>query len=84
MGPQQLGYFALPANPSSTEVLLAHDWDEAFMQEAEAEARRIAALVEAGNFSGPDDRTPGRDDPFAPIFCDGMRGLEEVPAEVAP
>jgi hypothetical protein len=54
------------------------------MQEAEAEARRIAALVEAGDFSGPDDRTPGRDDPFAPIFCDGMRGLEEVPAEVAP
>ena len=84
VGPKQLGYFALPANPSSTEVLLAHDWDEAFMREAEAEARRIAALVEAGDFSGPDDRTPGRDDPFAPIFCDGMRGLEEVPAEVAP
>lgn len=78
--PAQLGYFALPSNPSDAQVLLAEQWDEAFALEAEAEARRIAALVEAGDFSGPDERPSRQDDPFAVVFCDGMRGLRQEAA----
>ena len=79
--PAQLGYFALPSNPSDAQVLLAEEWDDAFALEAEAEAGRIAALVEAGDFAGPDERPSRQDDPFAVVFCDGMRGLrrEAVP-----
>jgi ATP-dependent helicase/nuclease subunit B len=81
VAPDRLGYFALPSNPSDAQVLLAAEWDESFARDAEAEARRIAALVEAGDFSGPDARQARRDDPFAAVFCDGMRGLRR---EVAP
>lgn len=81
VSPDRLGYFALPSNPSDAQVLLAAEWDASFAREAEAEAERIAALVEAGDFSGPDERPSWQHDPFAAVFCDGMRGLRR---EVVP
>ena len=75
--PSQLGYFALPSNPADAKVLLAEEWDDDFAREAEAEACRIAALVAAGDFSGDRYRPQFADDPFAPVFCEGMRGLRQ-------
>lgn len=70
-----LGYFALPSNPADTAVLLASDWNDAFLGEAEAEAERIAAEVAAGQFIRDPDYEPGADDPLAPVYGVGMRGL---------
>lgn len=75
--PDRLGYFALPSNPSDAKVILAEDWDDDFAIEAEAEACRIAALVAAGDFSGDRYRPQFADDPFAAVFCEGMRGLRQ-------
>jgi hypothetical protein len=58
-------------------VILAEDWDDDFAIEAEAEACRIAALVAAGDFSGDRYRPQFADDPFAAVFCEGMRGLRQ-------
>ena len=79
--PNQLGYFSLPSNPSDAQISLTEGWDEAIAQEAEVEARRIAALVEAGDFAERTDRRVRSDDPLAVVFCEGMRGLRQ---EVAP
>jgi ATP-dependent helicase/nuclease subunit B len=81
VGPGHLGYCSLPSNPSRTEIRLAEGWDAAIVAEAEAEAERIAALVAAGDFSGADSWLPKDRDPFAAVWCAGMRGLR---AEVAP
>jgi hypothetical protein len=70
-----LGYFALPSNPADTAVLLAGKWDDAFLGEAEAEATRIARLIVAGQFIRAPDYEPDADDPLAPVYGVGMRGL---------
>jgi len=76
VAPSRLGYFALPSNPDAAGLRMAHDWDEAIVADAEEEARRIARLIEAGQF---DDDGSWRPDPdrhaFAPIWGVGMRGL---------
>jgi ATP-dependent helicase/nuclease subunit B len=73
--PMNLGYFALPSNPADTAVLLAGKWDEGFLGEAEAEATRIARLIVAGQFTRAPDYEPDADDPLAPVYGVGMRGL---------
>lgn len=75
--PDRLGYFVLPANPDGTAVLLASRWDQAFQDEAESEAERIAAEIEAGRFDADPDWKPPRDDEFEPVWGVGMRGLAE-------
>jgi ATP-dependent helicase/nuclease subunit B len=76
VAPTRLGYFALPSNPDAAGLRMAHGWDEAVVSDAEEEARRIARLIEAGQF---DDDGSWRPDPerhaFAPIWGVGMRGL---------
>ena len=74
--PHRLGYVALPSNPSLTGMRMATAWDEAFTDEAEAEAARIARLVESGDFTDDTGWSPSADDPFAAAWCVGMRGLE--------
>jgi ATP-dependent helicase/nuclease subunit B len=73
--PENLGYFALPSNPADTAVLLASTWDGAFLGEAEAEAERIAEAIVAGEFTRDPDYEPDPDDPLAPVYGVGMRGL---------
>jgi RecB family exonuclease len=75
--PHRLGYVALPSNPSLTGMRMASGWNEAFTAEAEAEAERIARLVEAGDFTDDTGWSPPADDPFAAAWCVGMRGLEK-------
>jgi hypothetical protein len=73
--PMNLGYFALPSNPADTAVLLAGKWDDAFLGEAEAEATRIARQIVSGQFIRAPDYEPDADDPLAPVYGVGMRGL---------
>jgi ATP-dependent helicase/nuclease subunit B len=75
VAPQRLGYFALPSNPSAAAILMATAWDLVLVDDAEAEARRIAKLVEAGDFSEGPAYEPRDDDPFGTVWCVGMRGL---------
>lgn len=75
VAPGRLGYVALPSNPSLTGIRLASRWDDAFAAEAEAEAARIAALVEAGDFADGTGWSPSAADPFAAAWGVGMRGL---------
>lgn len=74
--PAGLGYFALPSNPSGTAVLLADEWGAEFQAEAEREAERIADSVAAGEFPHEVGFAPGADDPFAPLYGVGMRGMD--------
>ena len=68
--PPQLGYVVLPRDPLETDALLA-GWDQAALDEAWAQARRVVRDVRAGRFAELGD-FPDHDPIFAWIAGRGL------------
>lgn len=73
VGPDGLGYFSLPSNPSRTTVRMAASWTDADLDDAVDTAHEIADAVARGSFPHDPTWAPGPDDDLAPVFGVGVR-----------
>ena len=73
--PPYLGYICLPSNSSSAAINLCSRWTPSDIATACEKARDIAACIEVGNFQDSGAWRPAVDNPFAALWCVGMRGL---------